>query len=301
MRRWITPLLLVATAACDDTVGGQRPVLSDVPEPAEMERFARRLHLDLSGKTASDDYVDASVDALTAAANSVASRSELADELMESQDFADAFVAELDNRVFAGDDVQYRYEIACGGIRDSDPACQSCPPPAPGASGCSGCSCPALVEVETDRLALAAAGTDFGSGATTAEIERRFASSRAISAINGPEGIAQTLFESFLGRVPESEELRNARMMIIGFVLAPDAPAGLLFQRHGSDLADLVEIIFESDVYREAAVNGVFRRYLGRDASPLELAHFSGELDPADPDVRSVIRAVTSSREYFAQ
>jgi hypothetical protein len=109
------------------------------------------------------------------------------------------------------------------------------------------------------------------------------------------------LFETFIGRLPEAEERRNAQAMIFGFVLVPDAPAGLLFQRHGSNFDDLVDIIFESDIYREAAVNAAFMRYLGRSATAIELRHFSAQLDETDPDIRPVIRAVTSSREYFDQ
>jgi hypothetical protein len=81
----------------------------------------------------------------------------------------------------------------------------------------------------------------------------------------------------------------------------PGSPAGLLFHRHGANYADLVDIIFASEVYREAAVDAVFLRYLGRGATPEELAFFAGDLDQVSPDVRPVMRAVLSSREYFTQ
>jgi hypothetical protein len=45
----------------------------------------------------------------------------------------------------------------------------------------------------------------------------------------------------------------------------------------------------------------VFDRYLARSPKPVELAHFSATLDADEPDARSVVRAVTSSREYFEQ
>ena len=35
--------------------------------------------------------------------------------------------------------------------------------------------------------------------------------------------------------------------------------------------------------------------------SPAELVHFVATLDAAEPDLRGVVRAVVSSREYFDQ
>ncbi len=301
MTRWITPLALAAAlAGCDDTVAGQKPVLSSQPDPVEMERYARRLHLDLAGRVAKDSYVASAVDALTEAGNTAAAREELADELLASDEFSELFVGELENQVFGGESADDRYNLLCGIIRNQV-ACNACPAIS-GDSACAGCSCANLPALEAERLDLASAAADLAGGdATTSAIERRYASSTPLRGLTTPDATAQALFEAFLGRAPEGEELRNARMIIFGFVLSPGAPSGLLFQRHGSVFEDLIDILFESDVYREAVVDRVFRRYLGRGATAVELAHFSAQLDADDPDVRSVIRAVTSSREYFEQ
>jgi hypothetical protein len=88
--------------------------------------------------------------------------------------------------------------------------------------------------------------------------------------------------------------------MIVGS-LFPGSPAGLLFHRYGSSYADLVDIVFDSEVYREAMVRRVFDRYLSRSPTSVELAHFVSTLDATDPDARDLVRAVLSSREYFAQ
>ena len=74
-----------------------------------------------------------------------------------------------------------------------------------------------------------------------------------------------------------------------------------MFHRHGSNYADLLDIIFTSEVYREALVRRVFERYLARSPKAIELAHFVTTLDATDPDVRGLARAVASSREYFDQ
>ena len=88
--------------------------------------------------------------------------------------------------------------------------------------------------------------------------------------------------------------------MIFGAIV-PGSPAGLLFHRHGSNYEGLLDILFGSEVYREAAVSAVFARYLGRPAGLAEMAHFSAELDADSPDLRPVVRAVVSSQEYFDQ
>ena len=46
---------LALLAACDRTVDGNLPVGGDQPSQAETERFARRLHLDLTGGSPDDD------------------------------------------------------------------------------------------------------------------------------------------------------------------------------------------------------------------------------------------------------
>jgi len=74
-----------------------------------------------------------------------------------------------------------------------------------------------------------------------------------------------------------------------------------MFHRHGAMYADLIDINFGDEVYREAMVRRVFERYLSREPSSEELAHFVSTLDAKAPDARVVVRAVLSSREYFDQ
>jgi hypothetical protein len=117
---------------------------------------------------------------------------------------------------------------------------------------------------------------------------------------SSPEARVKALFDDFLARTAEADEVENGRAMIIGPVI-PGSPAGLVFHRLGASYADLVDIVFHSEVYREAVVRRVFERYLARSPSPAELAHFVATLDATDPDARGLVRAVVSSREYFAQ
>ena len=100
-------------------------------------------------------------------------------------------------------------------------------------------------------------------------IERRYAKAAGYFVLAGtPEGRVRTLFDDFLSRPAELDEVENGRSMIFGSIL-PGSPAGLMFHRHGSNYDDLLDIIFDSEVYREAMVRRVFERYLARSPSSL--------------------------------
>jgi hypothetical protein len=62
---------------------------------------------------------------------------------------------------------------------------------------------------------------------------------------------------------------------------------------------DFIDIVFDDEIYREAIVIRAFERYLGRTPSSPELRYFAGSLAADNPDLRSVILAIASSREYF--
>jgi hypothetical protein len=286
-------------AACDDTVGGLAPVGGDQPSQAELERFTRRLHLDLTGDTPSDAFVADATARLTEAGNTAAARRELAAELVAGDGFAALYVAELENRTFGGETADARYDLLCGIVRGDDPACQACGAPTSG-DPCGDCDCAFLTEMRAERAALFTAADDLAAGDPTSAIERRFAETTPLRALSSPEGAADALFDAFLGHTPQDEEQRNAAAMISGALL-PGSPAGLLFHRHGADFADLLDIVFESEVYREAIVAATFERYLGRRPTAPELGHFAASLDADAPDARPVVLAVVSSREYFEQ
>ena len=136
---------------------------------------------------------------------------------------------------------------------------------------------------------------------TTSEAERRYAASQIFYYSNGTQdAIASSMFQSFLGKKPSDDELHNAGMIAIGDYL-PGIAKGLLFHRHGGTYADLVDIVFTSEVYREAAIAGVFQRYLGRVPTSAERSAFISGLDEDKPDLVPVIRAVVTSNEYFGQ
>ena len=288
--------LCLCLAACDDTVSGQKPVGGNVDTEAALQRYLRRAYLDLTGKGPSDADLAASTARLKDAHNTAAARGEFVQELIDKPEFATVWIEELENGIFGGNSLDEQYRTVCGIIRGTTPACQTCTE----TDSCY-CNCGPLPMYKTEKESLAKAATDFGGGKASSEIEIRYAGAFGYFALaGGPEGRVRTLFDDFLMRAAEPDEIENGRAMVIGSIIA-GSPAGLLFHRHGSNYTDLLDILFKSEVYRESMVRRVFSRYLAREPSPAELVQFVPTLDATKPDVRGLVRAVVSSREYFDQ
>ena len=163
------------------------------------------------------------------------------------------------------------------------------------------CACAQIQPLATERAQLRLSAADLRGGTKSSTIERRYAMATGYFALVGaPEARVTALFDDFLARAAEPDEIENGRAMIVG-ALFPPAPAGLLFQKLGGTYADLIDIVFGSEVYREAMVRRVFDRYLARSPTAPEMSHFVSTLDANEPDARSLVRAVVSSREYFDQ
>ncbi len=288
-----------AVAGCDSRVDHNKPVGSSVDSDAQIERYVRRAYLDLSGHNPSDADVAAGLQRLRDGGNTAEARGALVDELLGRDTFAKVWLEELENAIFGGNTLDQQYALVCQLVRGTTPACMSCT----NADACT-CSCTELATLDTERTMLRTAATDFQAGAKSSAIERRYAMAEAYYALaTSPEARVKALFDDFLARTAEADEVDNGRAMIFGSIL-PGSPAGLLFHRTGATYADLIDIVFTSEVYREALVRRVFDRYLARSPSSAELEHFVAtlnEIDANEPDLRSVVRAVLSSREYFAQ
>jgi hypothetical protein len=287
--------LLLASCSREE---GNIAVGSEGESTVEQERYLRRLHTDLVGSPPSDDATAAGIEKLSAEGNTAATRRQFAQALLADSAFAEAWINELENRSFEGDNVASRYEFLCAVTRIVDP-CADCDEAV--MDPCvNDCGCAVLDQYASEREALGQATQEFAAGASTAAMERLFAENSGFQFPLAPEGVADQLFQGFLGRPVEPEEERNAAAMVLGSFI-PGTPAGLLFHRHGEAYADLVDIVFTSEPYRESVVDRVFVRYLGRRATGAEVHHFASTLDPIEPDARALIEAVVSSQEYFEQ
>jgi len=281
--------------ACDDTIGGQKPIGGSVDSEASIQRYLRRASLDLSGKPPSDADLVAQTAQLRDRSNTAAARGELVDGLIARPEFAALWTQELENAIFGGNDLAQQYQLVCSLVR-GDAACLGCTATDP----CD-CTCPQIQTLKAERTSLMTTATDFGTQTSTGELERRYATASGYFALIGAaEARVSALFVDFLARTAEADEIENGRMMIFGSLI-PGSPAGLMFHRDGASYADLLDIVFTSEVYREAIVRRVFLRYLAREPGTDELAHFVPTLDAMKPDARPVVRAVLSSREYFDQ
>lgn len=297
MRRiFLWTALGLGLVACENTIPDQKPVGSQTDSEAEVERYVRRAYLDLSGRPPSDADLAATTTRLRDGDNTATLRATFVDELIAKDDYAKLWVEELENSIFAGNTLEQQYQFVCSIIRGQDRSCDSCTQ----MDSCK-CTCNVLPTLDTERTDLMKATTDFKANVATSDIERRYAAAIGYFALSGgPEGRVRALFDDFLARPAEPDEIENGRSMIFGAIF-PGSPAGLMFHRHGSNYADMIDILFDSEVYREAMVRRVFGRYLAREPSSVELAHFATTLDATKPDQRSLVRAVLSSREYFEQ
>jgi hypothetical protein len=292
----VSALVCAVAGGCSSTVGDQQPIGTAVDSDAQLQRYLRRAYLDLSGQGPSDAELAAGTARLHDAGNSAAARGALVGELIARDEFATQWFGELANAIFGGNSVDRQYATVCNLVRGTTPACMACT----AADACT-CACPPLAALAVERTQLRAAPADFTRGTTSAVLERRHAMAAGYFTLIGtPEARVKALFDDFLARAAEPDEIENGRAMIFGSLL-PGSPAGLVFHRLGASYADLIDIVFGSEIYREALVRRVFERYLARPPSGIELSHFVAHLEATDPDVRALARAVVSSREYFAQ
>lgn len=285
---------LLCLAACGDTISAGKPVGVTVDTEAEIQRYLRRAYLDLTGVAPTEAETSTGTARLRDAGNTAAARGALVDDVLASEAFARGWIDELQTTAFGGETLESRYGLVCAVFQEG-----FCPPCSE-ADVCR-CACDFVAPFLAERTSLQDAVDDLLTGASTSSIERRHASVVGYYLLaESPEARVEAVFDDFLARTPELDEIENGRTMIFG-AITPGSPAGLLFQRHGSNYDDLLDIVFKSDVYRESLVRRVFDRYLARSPNPLELVHFAATVDAADPDARDLIRAVVSSREYFDQ
>lgn len=297
MRSILFIICFAGLGACEETVGGNQPVGGDVDSDAEIQRFLRRAYLDLTGSGPSDADLTASTTRLRDAGNTPVARGELVAELVAKDQFTRSWVEELENGIFGGLNLDQHYRFVCALVR-ADPSCNACTQ----TDSCL-CVCPVMTPLKTQRDLLQTSARDVQAGTSTSEVERRYTLASGYYALSpSPEGRVTALFDDFLGRTPEPDEIENGRSMVIfenGFL--NNSAVAFMFHRHGGNYADMIDIIFDSEVYREAMVRRAFERYLARSPTPVELAHFTATLDKDKPDMRPLVRAVVTSREYFEQ
>ncbi|MBL9025740.1 MAG: hypothetical protein JNL21_26330 [Myxococcales bacterium] len=293
----LTILGALAVGGCGTEHGPFRPAGETGPSALEEERFVARLYLDLTGERPSDEVMRGALARLAADGNVVSTRAAMANELLATRAFADLWVEETELDAFGGARREDVYDLFCSVFLTIEPSCEAC---VVDTQDFCACDCETVRDLAAEREVLRRAAEELAAGDPSVDVDRRIASSLAFQVNGGSgDGIATAMFGTFLGRPAEAEEMRQVRAFVLGDGI-PNMQA-ILFHQTGETYADLVDIVFASEPYRDALVDRVFFRYLGRFATPAELAHFSAKLDPTAPDVRALIVSVTSSREYFEQ
>lgn len=288
---------LSSIAACDETETGFHPVGRDEASPLVEERFVRRLFIDLTGKNPDAGALEAALLRLRDEGDTAAVRGAIASELIASPAFAELTVSELEVDAFGGTGAADAFYLICPAFVVGDPACAHCP--IDYGDPC-GCDCPSIEVFEAERVSFVSAPADLLAGTSTQEIERRYARSEAFRLNGGSgEGIAGLLYASFLGRPPEQSEIDNVAVCSLATDI--QGMGCLIFHQVAHSFAELVDIAFASEVYREAVIRRAFLRYLGRDPSPQELAHFVDALGAGPVDARALVVSLVSSAEYFSQ
>ena len=124
---------------------------------------------------------------------------------------------------------------------------------------------------EISRLELIAAiPVDLNSGKLELEgLQRRLTHNSFYDFVNmGTENFVVSCFENFLLRFPTKFELEQGKKMV-------DGNAATLFGKSGSSKNQFLDIIFNSMSYSEGQVRLLFRQYLYRETTAIELASFS--------------------------
>ena len=116
-----------------------------------------------------------------------------------------------------------------------------------------------------------------------------------------PEGRVRALFDDFLSRAAEADEIENGRAMVSSDGFLTTRRSRCCSTATARRYADLIDIVFdERDLSRgdgPPRVRALPRAHADVDRARALHAHPGC----TDPDMRPLVRAVVSSREYFEQ
>ncbi|HEY0990068.1 MAG TPA: hypothetical protein VGD80_23525, partial [Kofleriaceae bacterium] len=198
-------VVALGAAACGDTVGGNKPAGKAVDRDAQIQRFVRRAYLDLSGHVPSDGEMTGATARLRDAGNTATARGALVDDLIAADGFATAWFEELENGIFGGNSLEQQYKLACGLVRAI--GCKSCTE----VDACD-CACDPIKTLAAERTQLRNSAVDLRGGTKTSTIERRYAMATGYFLVAGsPENRVTGLFDDFLSRAAEPDEIENGR------------------------------------------------------------------------------------------
>lgn len=123
------------------------------------------------------------------------------------------------------------------------------------------------IQQERDKLInLKNAPVDFANGVIDIKgVYKRIVNNYIYDQINmGTENFVVSMFQHFMYRYPTLQELEDGKKMVDGFY-------SYLFYQEGNTKDDFIRIFFDSDAFYEGRVRDLYKRYLFREATVLEL------------------------------
>ncbi len=131
-----------------------------------------------------------------------------------------------------------------------------------------------------------------GNKMDVTEMYRRIVNNAYYDDINmGSENFVVATFQNFLFRYPTNVELENGTKMVDG------KPASV-FLTAGNSKEDFISIFFDSDDYAEGVVINLYRKYLFREPTTVEM-FTKTDLFISSGDYRELQKTILTSDEYF--
>lgn len=123
------------------------------------------------------------------------------------------------------------------------------------------------IQAEQDKLIdLKKTPTDFANGVIDIKgVYKRCINNYIYDQINmGTENFVVSMFQHFMYRYPTLQELEDGKKMVDGFY-------AYLFYQEGNTKDDFIRIFFDSDAYYEGRVRDLYKRYIFREPTIMEM------------------------------
>lgn len=261
-----------------EEVSGNQPPVENLITQEMKEAYVNRLYITLTGRKPSTSDFESALNYLSVD-DGVEGRKEVIEDIMETEDYtirlydiarAD-YLESVDTALIRSD-----YEIALYLLQTATGATKEYFEE---------------VALELERLLEIPDGLIDGS-ISVAEMHRRLVNNPYYDDINmGTENFVVATFQNFLFRYPTNVELENASAMVNG-------TPGSVFLQGGNSKQDFIDIFFATDDYSEGVVITLYRKYLFRDPTTVEM-YDDTQAYLKDMDYQAIQQKLLSADEYF--
>lgn len=149
------------------------------------------------------------------------------------------------------------------------------------------------IQAERDKLIdLKNAPIDFANGVIDIKgLYKRCINNYIYDQINmGTENFVVSMFQHFMYRYPTLQELEDGKKMVDGFY-------AYLFYQEGNTKDDFIRIFFDSDAYYEGRVRDLYKRYIFREPTIMEMKEGT-ELYKSTNNYKAIQKLILTSDEF---